>query len=111
MNVYIICPVRNCSPERTAAIRAHAERLRKSGYTVHFPTDDVNQDDPTGAAICRAHLDAMLAADFVHVFWDVNSKGSHFDLGMAYAMGKPITPVECYEPDPPGKSYWKVMQG
>lgn len=111
MRVYIICPVRNCPFERTEDIRAYATKLRGDGHEVHFPTDDVNQDDPTGAAICRSHLDAMKEADEVHVFWDIASKGSHFDLGMAYALGKPLRPVECYEPDGPGKSYWKVMQG
>jgi len=51
----------------------------------------------------------MRAADEVHVFWDVRSKGSHFDLGMAYALGKRIVPIECELPDGPEKSYWKVM--
>lgn len=109
MNVYIICPVRGCSAERTEAIRAYTASQRAAGHSVHFPTDDVNQDDATGSGICRAHLAAMREADEVHVFWDVASKGSHFDLGMAYALGKRLVPVECYAPDGPEKSYWKVM--
>ena len=92
-------------------MRKYAEQQRELGHHVHFPPDDdAPQDDPTGVEICRAHRDAMHAADEVHVFWDVSSKGSHFDLGMAYALGKKIVPVVCYQPDPAGKSYWKVMQ-
>jgi len=52
----------------------------------------------------------MQTADEVHVFWDVKSSGSHFDLGMAYALGVKIVPVSCEHPDGAEKSYWKVMQ-
>lgn len=30
----------------------------------------------------------MREADLVLVFWDMSSKGSHFDLGMAWALDK-----------------------
>lgn len=70
---------------------------------------DAPQDCPTGQQICEVHLAAMRAADEVHVIWDVDSKGSHFDLGMAYALGKPIVGVETLQPDTPGKSYWKAV--
>lgn len=108
-SIYIICAVRGASPERVEIIRRYVRGLRQQGHTVHFPPDDAPQDDQTGAAICATHLAAMKAADTVHVFWDVDSKGSHFDLGMAYALGKEICPVECEKPDGKEKSYWKVM--
>ncbi len=109
MNIYIICAVRNATTERIAEIRSYVQLLRRDGDSVHFPPEDAPQDDPTGDAICRKHLAAMKSADEVHVFWDVRSSGSHFDLGMAYALGKKIKPVECEIPDGPEKSYWKVM--
>ena len=109
MNVYIICAVRNAKAERVAELRTYAEGLRAKGYHVHYPPDDAPQEDPTGEAICRTHLAAMKDCDEVHVFWDVDSKGSHFDLGMAYALGKRLVPVACERPDGPEKSYWKVM--
>lgn len=108
-NIYIICAVRNATPERVAEIRSYAVRLRSEGYDVHFPPDDAPQKDPTGEAICRVHRQAMHRANEVHVFWDVDSKGSHFDLGMAYALGIKIVPVHCEKPDGPEKSYWKVI--
>jgi hypothetical protein len=72
MNIYIICAVRNATPERVADIRAYANAKRAEGHHVHFPPDDAPQDDPTGEAICRTHLKAMQNADEVHVFWDVS---------------------------------------
>src|SRR3990167_9691169 len=109
MKITMICAVRNASPERVAEMRLYAEKLRAEGHEVHYPPDDAPQDDPTGEAICRAHFDAMKNADEVHVIWDVDSKGSHFDLGMAYALGIKIVPVACEKPDGPEKSYWKVI--
>lgn len=109
MNIYIICPVRNAPEDVIREIRAYADMQRALGREVHFPPDDVEQSDPTGLEICKQHRSAMLAADEVHVYWDVGSKGSHFDLGMAFALRKKIVPVACLCPDSPGKSYWKVI--
>lgn len=109
MNIYIICAVRNATPERIAQLRMYATQLRGWGHTVHFPPDDAPQDDPTGKAICETHLAAMKAAHAVHVFWDAKSSGSHFDLGMAYALGKLIVPIKQEHPDTDGKSYWKAV--
>ena len=80
------------------------------GAHCHFPPRDVNQEDTEGWAICTAHLAAMMKVDEVHVFWDVNSKGSHFDLGMAFALGKKIRLVKLFAPDLEGKSYVQVIR-
>ena len=109
MKIYVICAVRNATEEQVAHIRASVQVLKEMGHDVHFPPDDVDQDDPTGQAICEHHKKAMKECEQVHVYWDVTSKGSHFDLGMAYALDKTITAVDIAEPDPPGKSYWKAV--
>lgn len=109
MNIYIICAVRNAKETYIGTIRDHVARMRKEGHQVHFPPDDVPQDDPTGAVICEMHRAAMERADEVHIWWDVESKGSHFDLGMAYALRKRLVPIVNESPDTPGKSYWKVI--
>lgn len=91
--IYLICPVRNCSKEELTAIEKYVEKLESNGASVHFPPRDVCQDDDgCGMNICESHRKAMLNCDEVHVWWDVNSKGSHFDLGMAYMLQvfKPI---------------------
>lgn len=109
MKIYVICAVRNGVPERIADLRVYAAMRRTAGHVVHFPPDDALQDDPTGIAICEAHRNAMIECDEVHVFWDVRSFGSHFDLGMAFALRKKIVPIACEVLDGPGKSYWKVI--
>lgn len=109
MNIYIICSVREADPVSTEEVRQYVQKLRGEGHEVHFPNDDVDQDDPTGARICSEHAVAMREADEVHVFWDVNSKGSHFDLGMAYILNKTIVGVKTMQPDNAGKSYWKAV--
>jgi hypothetical protein len=107
MRIYLICPVRGIADQSEAA--AYVAELEANGHRVHFPPRDVDQNDTTGARICYEHREAMLDADAVHVIWDVDSKGSHFDLGMAYAMGLPIVGVRCVKPDGEGKSYWKAV--
>ncbi len=109
MNIYIICAVRNAPEEKIAEIRLYAKQRRDAGHWVHFPPDDVDQNDPTGKGICRDHLAALEDSDEVHVFWDVKSSGSHFDLGMAYALQKKIKGVKLIHPDNEGKSYWKAV--
>jgi hypothetical protein len=51
----------------------------------------------------------MKAADEVWVYWDVESKGSHFDLGMAFALSKRIKFKHLFQPDVFGKSYVKAL--
>jgi hypothetical protein len=107
MKIYIICPVRGGVP---GDVHQYVSALEDDGHVVHFPPRDVPQHDPTGMMICSAHLGAMHCSDEVHIFWDVNSKGSHFDLGMAFALDKKIKLIKIYHPDTEGKSYVKVMQ-
>ncbi len=106
MKIYLICPVRNSEFDSSCWTRM----LENMGHTVHFPPRDVDQNDPTGTTIVRKHFEAMQAADLVAIVWDVNSKGSHFDLGMAYALGKPMLLLKALQEDTPGKSYLKVIQ-
>lgn len=102
-------PVRNADPFIRAACENHCVHLETMGHRVHFPPRDAPQDDPTGSNICKIHRDAMLLCNEVHVMWDESSKGSHFDLGMAYGLGKKIVPIKLFGFDSPGKSYWKAV--
>lgn len=108
-SVYLIMPVRQADEAMAARCREYLSLLEARGYTVHFPPRDAPQDDPTGQQICEMHRRAMVAADEVHVIWDVNSKGSHFDLGMAYALHKRIVAVALVHADSSEKSYWKAV--
>lgn len=110
MKIHLICPVRGVTDEQQEEIDTYVEALRLEGHTVHNPKYAVDQNDETGFGICAGHLNSMLTANRIDVFWDVNSKGSHFDLGMAFALNKAIKVVKTYQPDNEGKSYLKVMQ-
>jgi hypothetical protein len=109
--VYIICPVRKATPEITTQIQDYVTELENQGCEVHFPPRDVEQDDPSGGYnICMAHRKAMLESNEVHIFWDRESTGSHFDFGMAFALGKKIKLVKLFGADTNGKSYLKVIR-
>lgn len=111
MNIYVICPVRCATAAESEMVSAHVAKLEAAGHVVHYPPRDVDQDDTTGARICDEHRDAMEAADAIHVFWNPDSKGSHFDFGMAYALRKPVEFCCLLGVDGEGKSYWKVLWG
>jgi len=109
MRIHLICPVRDVTPEQQAEIDDYVRQLEAEGHVVHNPKYAVDQEDPTGWHICEGHYNSMVQSERVDIFWDVNSKGSHFDLGMAFALGIPVKVVKLYEPDTEGKSYVKVM--
>ena len=65
----------------------YVAKLEARGLSVHYPPRDVDQtDDGCGLEILSKHRDVMINCKEVHVIWDENSKGSHFDLGMAFIL-------------------------
>jgi nucleoside 2-deoxyribosyltransferase len=106
LNIYLICPVRAATFDASGIVA----ELESAGHAVHFPPRDVNQNSATGRDICDTHLAAMLIADAVYIVWDTESKGSHFDLGMAFALGKPVHLMHALQEDSAGKSYLKVIR-
>jgi len=66
-----------------------AERLRREGHDVYVPGIQTKQDIDE-LTIAAANREAMSSADEVRVIWDGTSHGVIFDLGMAFAMKKPI---------------------
>ena len=110
--IYLICPVRNCSEEVNKYMKLYVSKLERDGHEVHFPPRDVEQDQE-GYSICDAHRTAMLEADEVHFWWDPDSKGSHFDFGMAFMLDafkevKFVTAKDIEET--PHKSYSNVIR-
>ncbi len=87
MNIYVACPVR-------LGISRHAttyvDKLEKQGHTVFYPPRDVDQHDESGLNICKTERLAIQNCDEVHTFYDARSQGIHFDLGIAFALYKPI---------------------
>lgn len=89
MNVYIICPVRGMKNEYKPMMEGHVRDLEKYGHTVFYPPRDADQKAAPDKLV-ESEILAIAEADEVHIFWDNNSYGSHFDLGVAMALSKPI---------------------
>jgi hypothetical protein len=98
MKIYLICPVRNASPEYSRAAGNYVAQLESLGRQFYWPARDTDQSDPTGLRICKDNRSAIEAADVVHVIWVGQSQGSLFDLGIAFALRKPIVPVTAFFP-------------
>lgn len=114
INVYLICPVRNTTAEMRRITDEYVTRLERQGITVHYPPRDVDQtDDGIGLKINEANREALLRCDEVHVIWDAGSKGSHFDLGMAFMLqAVRRCPIVLASPLPPapGKGYENILR-
>ena len=76
---------------------------------VHWPHRDTNQDDDTGLRICADNRAAIESADRVFIVWNGESKGSLFDLGVAWASRKPLTVLSAPSVHD-GKSFVAMMR-
>jgi hypothetical protein len=93
--VFLICPVRFADDTERALLMEYVERQEAEGIRMHYPDRDTNQEDPTGGyQICCDNSQAIFDADEVHIYWTEKSKGSLFDLGVAFnehrQKGKPV---------------------
>ena len=107
--IFIICSVRGATREYKEKLEQHAAYLELQGYKVHLPHRNTKQDQQ-GIDICRDNMWAIIAADEVHVFYTPDSRGTHFDLGVAFALRKPIIVVESSESPGVGKSFARMIR-
>lgn len=108
MRIFLICSVRGASPETLAAQERYVAKLEAQGHKVHYPPRDTKQD-ACGLEICQQNLAAVDAADEVHVWYIPESQGTHFDMGMAFALGKPVRTANCPYYEPGKKSYAMML--
>lgn len=97
-SIFVITPVRHIKPSWQAAIADYVGLMEEQGHTVFYPPRDTPQHDSVGLRICQTNRDAIAEADEVHIAWDGLSKGCLFDLGMAFALGKPVVPIVGFLP-------------
>lgn len=90
MSVFLICPVREAGDSENGDIAGYVEALEATGVSVYWPKRDTDQIDTVGLRICRDNFAAIRSVDEVHVWWQPTSRGSLFDLGGAFMLGKPI---------------------
>lgn len=89
-DVFLICPVRNADENQKLKMEEHINSIKNSGKTIYYPATDTNQVDETGFRICTDNMNAIKNSNEVHIFWDKNSQGSLFDLGVSFALNKKI---------------------
>ena len=107
MNIFVICSVRGTTDEYRAKLEAYAKQLEECGHIVHLPHRDTNQED-TGLNICKENRYYMMYSDEVHIFYSPASQGTHFDMGVAFALGKKIRVIENVQYGE-GKSYPRML--
>lgn len=90
MKVFIICPVRNATKEQKETLKEYKKQLIGNGNLVYYPDDDnpYEKSDKIGFKICEENRRALSEADEVHILFDPESRGTLFDLGMAFALNK-----------------------
>jgi nucleoside 2-deoxyribosyltransferase len=103
---YLICPVRGHDMSETAHL---VRGLEEEGWEIHWPPRDTDQVDETGYRICKDNREAIRQADVVFVVWDGKSRGSLFDMGMAFAMDKPVRALEL-PPETEERSFQKMVR-
>lgn len=107
MKIFIICSVRGMDDEYKRQLEMYAELLEQEGHAVHLPHRDTNQKG-TSTEICDQNRKAIADAECIHVFYSSDSLGTHFDLGVAWALRKPLVVVVNEEYDE-GKSFARLI--
>ena len=107
MKIYLCCPVRNADAKVKEELDAYVRELEDAGHDVHYPPRDTDQG-ATGLKICLQNTNAIRDCDEVHVWFDPASTGSHFDLGAAFVLKKPLTIVHNI-PFGEGKSFARMI--
>lgn len=89
MRIFLISPVRVFDIVEQEEIREYVRALEDDGASVHLPIRDTDQSG-SEMEICTENALAIREADEVHVWWNMASSGSKFDLGVAFALGKKL---------------------
>ncbi len=89
--IFLICPVRNATDEQRKWIEDFVHDKYSEGYTIHAPHLHTRQTDLFGGyAICKQNAEAVASSQEIDIYYDQSSTGSVFDLGVAYALHKPL---------------------
>jgi hypothetical protein len=106
--IYIISSVRKADKDMVRKLEQYAMELQRGGDKVYLPHRDTKQD-MASYLICLQNKQAIVEADEIHIFYESESQGSHFDLGMAFMYNKPIKIIENGEVGE-GKSFPRMLE-
>lgn len=105
--VFVICTIRSATQEYLTKLETYVSNLESKGIKVYAPHRDTNQS-ALGYEICRQNMQGIIDADEVHIFYNSKSQGTHFDMGVAFALNKKIVIVENEELTE-GKSFQRML--
>lgn len=89
--IFLVCPVRDAKPEEKKWIEEFVRDKTSEGFTIHAPHLHTRQTDLFGGyAICTQNAQALASADEIDIYYSKFSTGTAFDLGVAYALQKPL---------------------
>ena len=89
--IFLICPVRNATEIQRKWIENYVIKKNIDGYTIHAPHLHTRQTDLFGGyTICIQNANALASSNEIDIYYDQKSTGSIFDLGVAYALHKPL---------------------
>lgn len=92
--IFVICPVRQADRITKVKLEEYTRILEEEGNCeVHLPHRDTNQKN-SSFGICSENLEAIKNADEVHVCYNSKSQGIHFDMGVAFALGKKVVIIQ-----------------
>ena len=92
MNMFLICPVRRATEKEKKLLSQIISKYEKKGIHVHYPERDTNQNpvvrgkNTGGYNICLQNATAIASANTVSIFYNPQSVGSMFDLGVTYEL-------------------------
>lgn len=84
---FVICTVRNATEEYKKELEEFVAKKEAEGWIMHLPHRDTNQN-ATGLEICIENFNAISTADKVFIFYNPDSQGTHFDMGVAFAIAQ-----------------------
>jgi len=116
---FVICTVRGATEEYKKELETFVTQKEDDGWEIHLPHRDTKQD-ARGIDICIENFDAIFSSDKVFVFYNPDSQGTHFDMGVAFAISQLIRNGDVFGENIPieiikniefseGKSYARML--
>ena len=89
-DVYISASSRFSTDDAKRKLVEYIRGLEDSGLKVYYPIRDTDQSDMMVYKISMTNADAIKNSHEIHIYWNEESQGYLFDLGVALVYNKPL---------------------